>query len=329
MDAVEFRRFADSVKAFFLRKASREALVFVVFLLVSAGFWLLQTMNETYETEFSIPLRLTNIPEGTVVTTDLPEQLHVTLRDRGMVLWRYSWNSKRPLDIDFSSRDNGSNYGRVVVSHSEVQKQLLSVLEPTTQISNVRPDTLEYYYTRGKKKRVAVRFNGRVETAPLYYLAGLNWEPDSVTVWADESMLDSLTCVTTMQTTITDLSETTVRQVPILRQRGVKVDPDAIVLRATVDVYTQKQVTVPIVGINFPGGYMLRTFPSMATLSFRVGSLHYKEVTADDFALTVTYEELMARPDSMLKLQLRTLPDGVSQVHIQPEFVQFMIEQEE
>jgi len=49
-------------------------------------------------------------------------------------------------------------------------------------------------------------------------------------------------------------------------------------------------------------------------------------VTADNFVLTATYEELLQLPDSILHLQLRSVPEGVSQVRIQPEDVQFMIE---
>ena len=40
-------------------------------------------------------------------------------------------------------------------------------------------------------------------------------------------------------------------------------------------------------------------------------------------------EELMALPDSMLTLKLRSVPEGVSQVRIQPQRVQFLIEQTE
>ena len=330
MDSIQLHRFLDNVRAFFLRKVSREVLVFLVFLFLSAGFWLLQTLNETYEMELKVPLRLSNVPEGTVVTTDLPEYLQVQLRDRGIQLWRYEWDlADNPVEIDFSANDKGANFAHVVLPHAEVQKQLLTLLQSTTRIISMRPDTLEYYYTRGAKKRVAVEFRGHVETSPLYYLASLKCEPDSVTVWGEEKMLDSLTVLTSVPTNLLDLGETTVRQIPLAGMKGLKIEPDVVTLTAVVDVYTQKQVEVPIVGINFPGGHVLRTFPSTATVSFRVGAMNYKKMNADDFALTVTYEELVDHADSILHLQLRTVPEGVSQVRIQPEVVQFMIEQTE
>ena len=109
--------------------------------------------------------------------------------------------------------------------------------------------------------------------------------------------------------------------------RGAKVEPAEVLLKAEVDIYTEKEVRVPIVGTNFPGGYSLRTFPSSALVSFRVGTKKYSQITSDNFVLTATFEELMALPDSMLTLQLRSIPEGASQVKISPERVQFLIEQ--
>ena len=92
---------------------------------------------------------------------------------------------------------------------------------------------------------------------------------------------------------------------------------------------TEKQVEVPVVGTNFPAGFSLRTFPATAVVAFRVGSKDYKRITREQFVITATYEELMALPDSILTLKLRSVPEGVSQVRIQPQHVQFLIEQTE
>ena len=66
-----------------------------------------------------------------------------------------------------------------------------------------------------------------------------------------------------------------------------------------------------------------------ATVSFRVGAKDYKKITRDQFVITTTYEQLLAMSDSMLTLKLRSVPEGVSQVRIQPQRVQFLIEQTE
>lgn len=330
MDRERLQLFWDNLKNFLTSRVSREVSVFMFFFVVSAGFWLLQTLHEDYEMTVQIPMKLKNVPDGIVVTEDLPATVDVTVKDKGSTLIRYyQWQSIPAVEIDFIAHDHGHSFGHVILTHAEVQRLLLSRLQPSTRLLSVHPDTLDYYYTRGAQKRVPVVFRGRIETSSRYYLDRVTVTPDTVTVWGDGALLDSLSAVQTVMTTISDVSETMEQVVPIATIRGTKMDPVEVTLKAEVDIYTEKTVRVPIIGTNFPGGYNLRTFPSSALVTFRVGSRAYKQVTADNFVLTATYEELLALPDSMLTLQLRSVPEGVSQVRIEPTRVQYLIEQTE
>ena len=290
----------------------------------------MQTLNESYDLDLSVPLKLENVPQGTVITSELPDEIHVVVRDKGTSLLNY-YARRTPIEvtIDFESRDRGDDFGYVNITHAEVQKLLQPQIESSSRIVTIRPDTLEYYYTRGVEKRVPVVFRGHIQPDVLYYLADVRCDPDTVTVWGESKFLDSLTVVPTAVTNLSGLTETTSRRVQLAPIRGAKFSPSEVQLTAEIDVYTEKRVQVPIVGTNFPGGYSLRTFPASATVSFRVGAKDFKRITADHFVLTATYEELLSLPDSILPLQLRSIPEGVSQVHIQPASVQFLIEQTE
>ncbi len=328
MDTSRFKSFLDSAKTYLLSKMSREAFAFAFFLLLSTIFWLSQALNETYEEDLEYELILKNVPEGTVITSELKSPIHISVRDKGTSLIRYhNPFKKKRLVIDFQHYDKGADYARVILPHSDIEKLLQTSMDPSTRVLLIRPDTLDYYFNRGIWKRVPVEFIGHVETDPLSYLAGMTIEPDSVTVWAEKKFLDSLQVVHTVQTLLPDLKKTTVKSIPLAPIKGVKIDPEEVKLTAEVDIYTEKHVEVPIIGTNFPGGYTLRTFPATATISFRIGAKYFTEVTADNFVLTATYEELMALPDSILHLSLRSIPEGISQVKIQPEAVQFLIEQ--
>lgn len=50
------------VKDFLLSDKSREFFIFLFFFFVAGGFWLLQTLNNDYEADFSIPVRLKGCP---------------------------------------------------------------------------------------------------------------------------------------------------------------------------------------------------------------------------------------------------------------------------
>lgn len=71
----------------------------------------------------------------------------------------------------------------------------------------------------------------------------------------------------------------------------------------------------------------MRTFPSKVKVTFRVGMSRFKEITADDFVLAVTYEELMKNRSPKIQLHLKSMPSGVSNVRIDPSEVDYLIEQ--
>ena len=79
----------NGIRNFLLAKKSREFLIFLFFVFVSFSFWLLQVLNDDYETELSIPLRMKNVPENVVLTSELPEELKIGVKDRGTVLVNY------------------------------------------------------------------------------------------------------------------------------------------------------------------------------------------------------------------------------------------------
>ena len=328
MDRFQLNRIVRAVKAFLLSKRSREALVFLFFFVISAGFWLMLTLNNTYELEVDFPLELENVDEETVITSDLPEFITVTLRDKGTTLACYRLHLRKPaVKVDFVAHDNGDEYGHVNIAHSELQKLLTPLIESSSRIVAIHPDTVDYFYSRGVMKRVPVVFRGNVQVDPLFYLSEIHIDPDTVTVWGEKTFLDSLNDVSTVVTNFTNLKENTTRKTALTSIRGAKIQPSEVTLTVAVDIFVEKVVEVPIIGTNFPGGLALRTFPATAMVSFRVGAKDYNLYNASNFVITATYEELLQSPDSLLHLKLRSVPEGVTQVSIEPENVQFLIEQ--
>ena len=96
-------RVLEKIRNFLLSSKSREFLIFLFFVFVSFCFWLLQVLNDDYETELSIPLRIKNVPENVVLTSDIPKELRVGVKDRGTVLINYLLGQTLyPVTIDFN-----------------------------------------------------------------------------------------------------------------------------------------------------------------------------------------------------------------------------------
>jgi hypothetical protein len=318
------------IRNIFFGKKSHEFFVFLFFFVVSAGFWLLQTLNETFETEISVPLALKNVPEKVHITTNLPSQIHVTIRDRGTTLIRFfRYSVQNALEVDFEKYDAGLSNARVQVPITDVQRMIHSQLGVTSHVIAVRPDTLEYYYNRGIARRLPVKVCGSISASPQNYIQSMNISEDSVLVYAPNNVLDTMQYAYTQAVNLLGLKENVTQNVSFRRMKGVEYVPSMVEMTTFVGYYAEKTVEVPIIGLNFPGDKELRTFPSRAKVTFRVESGQYQRITSDNFVLAITYEELLQNPSDKYRLHLKSLPEGVTNARISPQEVDYLIEKSE
>ena len=318
------------IRNIFLSKKSHDVFVFLFFFVVSAVFWLLQTLNETFETEISVPLEMKNVPENVHITTGLPQQIHVTIRDRGTTLFRFiRYTVHNAIEVDFCKYDTGLTNARVQVPVADVQQMIQKQLGVTSHINAMRPDTLEYYYNRGVGRRLPVKVCGSVSASPQNYIQTISLSEDSVTVYAPNAVLDTMQYAYTQELSLSGLNENAVHKVTFRKMKGVAYEPATVQMTAYVGYYAEKTLEVPVIGLNFPADKVLRTFPSKAKVTFRVESGRYQRITADNFVLAITYEELLQNPSDKYRLHLKSLPDGVTNARITPQEVDYLIEMSE
>lgn len=313
------------MRDFLLSKNSREFFTFLFFLIIAALFWLEQTLDREYEIEVKVPLKLKNIPENIVITSDFPSDLVVTLRDKGNTLLNYQLTKRfYPINIDFSEHLNRRHH--VSLLSNAYSKAITAQLANSTSVSAIKPDTIDYYYSEGKSKKVPVRLHGRVTPGQQYYISDTIFNPAEVTVYAPQGVLDTITVAYTKSFEATQIEDTLRRQVELESGRGVKFVPDVVELALPVDIYTEKSVEVPIEGVNFPAGKTLRAFPSKVKVTFHVGLSKYLDIKPEDFHVLVSYEELSKLDGEKYQVKLKKQPNGVSQVRVYPAQIDFLIE---
>ncbi|MBR4758285.1 MAG: YbbR-like domain-containing protein, partial [Bacteroidaceae bacterium] len=199
----------------------------------------------------------------------------------------------------------------------------------SSKVQSIRPDTIEYYYNHGLNAMVPVVIQGDVETNPHYYLLDVTASPSEVRVYAAASVLDTLKAVYTHPVSMKDLQENTSEEVLLRNIRGAKVEPRMVTVSASVDVYMENTIEVPIVSLNFPGDKQLRTFPASVMVSYTVGYARNKEIGKKNFVSVVTYEEILElqrRGVSKIPIHLKSIPDGVKDIRIEPSEVDYLIE---
>lgn len=322
-----YRLLKDSL----LGTKSNELLVFCFFLAVSFGFWLLQALNETLEREVQVALELENIPDDVVIIDSLPPSISVTLHDRGLSLARHSFSSlfrRNVVKVDFAKYESGLNDDEVSISPSDMQRMLHRIFAATTKIQAIRPDTLRYTYNHGHSRTLPVKLAGSLKATTQHYIQSIRVEPDSVRVFAPANILDTMRVVYSEPFLLEGLHEAGSYQIALRKQKFLKYEPSQVSIKVGVGYYTEKTVKVPVIGLNFPADRKLRTFPAQVSVTFRVESGRYHQLTSEDFVIATTYEELLLNTESAkLLLHPKTVPDGVSDIRISPQEVDYLIEQ--
>lgn len=315
------------IRDFLFSKKNREFLIFLFFLVVASVFWLIQTLNDSYNSELNIPFRLKNVPQNVVLTLEPPEHLQVSLQDKGTVLLNYQYGQTfYPITADFKEL-TASGDQRIRIPSSRLQKLIASQLSSSTRIVSIHPDTLDIIYTRGQSKRVPVKLTGSYTAAKQHYIAKIKLSPDTVTVYAPRQILDTLRTAYTAPIELTNLSDTLTRKIALQDVRGAKFVPGSVQAKFITDLYTEKTVEVDIVGTDFPANKRLKTFPSKAKVTFQVGLSRFKKITSKQFRIEIPYNELKKCTTDKFPLSIATMPAEIYNVRIQPSYIDYLIEE--
>lgn len=307
-----------------MKRRRREIIHYLLFVLLAAVFWVFQAANEIYEQELEVPLEIANVPSNVVITSELPSSVRVKVKNKGIALFPYVYGrqSLPKLVVDFNEYRHTNGHVRILTSE---------IVEPVIAARNftflgVSPDTLEFYYNYGESKRVPVRWQGDIQPQDGYSVGDIALSSDSVMVYASREVLDTITAAWLQPTTVAGVADTTTLTRSIQKVRGARFSPSSVKVTFFTDRIVEKSVEVPVQGVNFPAGKKLQTFPAQVSITFQVGMKRYREVTAEDFILVVNYEDLLQTEGNRCHLSLKSTPLGTSQVKIDPNDVEFIIE---
>lgn len=315
-----------NIKGFLFTKMSKEILIFLFFIMLSGIFWLSLTLNETYESEFAVPVCVVGVPKNAVLTSEEVDTIRVTIRDKGLILATYQYGQALKC-IELPFRNYTHNNGTGQVSASEIQKHIYQNLASTSKITAIKPEKMEFFYSYGSKKQVPVRWSGRVIPEELYFISRVAYEPDSVTIFASDERLDSISMVYTEQLNYANFRDTLTVECNLAKLRGVKAVPDHIRVRFYTDVLTEERISgIPIEGINLPEGKVLRTFPAKTSVSFVAGVSVYRNLKPEDFTIIVDYDEIRRNPSEKCRIYLKKVPPGISRAKLETTMVDYLIE---
>ena len=317
-----------NTRIFFRRQQWKEIFIFALFLLLSFGFWLLQSLRQDYERRIELPIHYKNVPSEWVISEGNPVKVGVLLKDKGTTLMYYSWKANfDPVDISVSGLPRLAEYTLSVsrnIIESAVSKQLIS----STSIISIDPREIELRYDSLSSRMVTVIENVQISTKPGFQISdSIRISHAEVRIYGSQSVLDTLSVVRTKLVTLDNMSKTRELTAHLDLPKGVSADNTTVKLTIPVEEFTEKKIQLPVSCPDIPAGYVLRIFPSSVEVSCNVPLSRFKDLAAENLEIVIPFNEFEEnQATGKIPARLTNKPSYVISSVIVPDMLEFIIE---
>lgn len=306
-------------------KRNQKIRSFLFFLLLATTIWFLTKFSKPLVAEFQLNLEYSNLPEQTLVSPDAPQKLLITVNANGFKLLTEFFRDKS-LVLDLSA-------GRVLENNKIRfnQDQLLAFCYrkiPAADVISINTKELIVPVDRMSAKTIDVVFQGEVLLEKGFKLVGTpQMKPRKITLYGPSQMIDSISSVNTIYTSLIDLRANLTKNIPLesLWSQKLSRSQDSVLWTAEIREYTQKEIELPVEIINIPKGRRLQIFPETMILSVEIPVDEYALYDESNFKLICDYTERISE-DSFMIPRLTSLPDGVYKPelsHKKVDYVEF------
>lgn len=281
-------------------------------------------MSKNYETEITIPVQVTSIPDDVRMTVPPASQLIVSLNGKGTALRKSGRRGERNV-LNVSNGLFSIHQGHASISTQRLRDSLTAFLPSSVYIRSIEPDSLVYQFVKQRVMMLPVEFGGTVESQDQFFLEQISFKPDSVKV----SVLLTDTVdhhVIADAGTVVLSSDTIIRSVDIKPVRNALFNVSSVQMYVISQQYTEKSLEIPITGVNFPDNVLLKSFPSKAVVSVWVKMSEYEKINSSDFQVVVDYNDIAGDESSRATLRIYSQPANVRNVRLQTRSVDYLME---
>lgn len=297
--------------------------LFLEFVAVSALFWLILALNDSAQNNFNVRVQISNVPDTVTFISDIPEKIHVSVRDKGTNLWRSGILRHPTLSINF--KEYGDK-GMLRFTKNDLLSSLKSVFGSTAQITALSLDSLNLVYTTNKGKRVPVVIDAMIMPASGSIQEGdARSVPSNVLVYAEQEVLDTIHKVVTENIDLMDISETTQIDVNLRKIKGARILPSQVKVMVPIEPLVKKEALITITPTNVPKGESLLLFPSKVPVQYYVAMSRLGDNDDPSIELQVDYNQIDRSKSGRLHVEVIRYPDRFQNLSLKNDSVEYTI----
>lgn len=298
-------------------------LSYMLCFLVAFAFWLFIALDDMTERCYELKVELDNVPDSVVVLESVPPSINVVMKGRGTQFIKYYFSRVPEMHLDFRQYSSPAT-NSINISRTKLDSRIREMFGQNVNIIVVSPDSINLHYTTDKGIRVPLRVLANVTTAPECVLAGpAVAEVDSVTVYMAKGAHRLKQKYAETQTlTLDDVSDTTVVEVAVQQQPGMRIIPEKVKVTVPVEMLVAKTASVPVSVINVAEGERVLTYPATVSVQYLVPM----RMSSMDFRAKAIVDFRKKRGVTRAHVTLTDIPEGLKVVSLSHDSVEYVIE---
>ncbi len=320
--------FKESGQLGLLNDIGSGRLIFFICLLTAVLFWFLIKLSDVYTVNYSFKVRYENAPTSVRLTKVIDTTLDLSLTARGFDILKLNmFNDMDNLDINLDNYniDNRGNNQYSIYTQELITKlsDLVDVDEKDIQLSRV---TLSFEMEKTGQKVIPIKVNLDISfTDQFDQYNDIEVIPAEIMVYGPSKVLDTLSSISTLPLVLSDVNSNVSESINLTNPlpQLISMEENIATIKFDVEKFTESEISIPINSSNLP--YNIKTFPSDATVFFRVAQKDFKDIKANQFYVILATDNVDVQLANKIPLRVVKFPEIVRNIRVVPSEVEFLI----
>lgn len=316
----------EFLKKINLMGEGRNWVILVFSLLLAFFMWGIMKLSDSYSSYVKYRLEVTSNIEGRKDVAQSTDVLIIGAKSTGFKILQNDGGSLLKIgnvDSRFFHRHYQSQDMFYLIP-DDIKQTIQDALGADIAVEMFATDTLFFEFPLQANKKVPVVAASMITCADQFMpYAPLQLKPDSLLIYGDESVISLVEEVSTGVVKARNADRTITGMVKINPVQGIRFSEDEVMYTQEIGRYVEHVVKVPVTIDNAPSYANVAIIPQEVTVRYRQPFGSVQRFTVKDFPVALDYNEVLRR--DVLKPVMKSVPEGVLQVEIEPKFVECVL----
>jgi YbbR domain-containing protein len=295
--------------------------MFISFVLISFVIWFFKKFSKEYQEEIKMEIEIVDFPQSYIVSSISDSHINLNLYATGFqFLYYYFFDNTIKISFKKALYTNNVGYLEIASEFNKLQDQLLG----DSQILSFFPSSIEIKYQPEFSKKIPV-LQPKFNLDFGYSITGIKLDPDSVIVSGPKNLLFEIDHVNLNYKNESLINSNFFKKIPIKKlKKKLNYNFSEVNVELFVELFSEKNLTIPISVSNFPDDTVLKLFPSEVEVVFSSTLNNLKSTKPSDFKVGFNYDSI-DKGKKKVEVKLINAPPNAQNIRLNPKNVYFLI----